>query len=393
MWEGFDRQPHPPDIHAPDAAAHGDPGYDPEFDPDYDPADAQAFPHPERGLAADPIAEEAHAVPATPDSPHPTPTLGPAAPHVDPRIEAFTERWNSHIATAAEAGTHPFAEPSWPAIHQEMRDLAALPDIPDEDRRNLLYAVEIADGWLARHPPETHAAHRGPAEQAAPGPAHTAAPAFHDESREEEEDRTEDVDRGAVLPPDPEPAPEPESPQAAMARRYDDHLERRTEYLDNVFAGGQPAMPDHAAWNQLREEGLKLATSPDLPDSARLNLLATYDKLLYLEVTAGRARLPSARPEPAARRSEPGKAFDRLFGAHLADADRRGLHPFQAPGFDRLARHAERLIKDAPLTERESANLRRLLDRHAAWTAERKRDSVQTRQLTPRRDQSRGMSF
>ena len=274
-----------------------------------------------------------------------------------------------------------------------MRDLAALPDIPDEDRRNLLYAVEIADGWLARHPPATHPDRRGAAEQPAPGPAHTAAPALHDESREEEEDRTGDIDGGAVLPPAPEPAPRPESPRAAMLRRYDDHIERRTEYLDNVFAGGQPITPDHAAWNRLRDEGLKLATSPDLPDTARLDLLGTYDKPLYLEVTAGRARLPSARPESTARRSEPGKAFDRLFGAHLADADRRGLHPFQAPGFDRLARQAERLIKDAPLTKRESANLQRLLDRHAAWTAERKRDSVRTRQQTLRRDQSRGMSF
>ena len=393
LWEGFDRRADDPDIHARDAAAHGDPGYDPEYDPDYDPADAQAFPHPERGLPADPLAADAHAAPATPDSPHPTPTPDPAAPHVDPRIEAFTERWDTHLATAAQAGTHPFAEPSWPAIHQEMRALAALPDIPDEDRRNLLYAVEIADGWLARHPAATHAARSSAVEQPAPGPAHTAAPALHGESREEEEDGTGDIDRGAVLPRAREPAPQPEFPPPAMARRYDDHLERRTEYLDNVFAGGQPATPDHAAWNRLREEGLKLATSPDLPDAARLDLLATYDKPLYLEVTAGRAPLPSARPEPAARRSDPGKTFDRLFGAHLADADRLGLHPFQAPGFDRLARQAERLMRDAPLTRRESANLQKLLDRYAAWTAERKRDSVRTRQQTPRKDESRGMSF
>lgn len=400
LWEGFDQRVEEHDID-PDHAASADPGYDPAYEANYDPgydrdsgaADVHAVSRPEQPLPADPVPEPPHAASLAPDSPERAATPEPRTPETDPRIEALTRRWDSHLAATSAAGTHPFASPGWSDIHQDMRDLAALPEIPDDARRNLLYAIEIADGWLERHPPETHAAAAAAAEPPAPSPGHRGQGPSRAQGREEDEERSRDVDPPAPLPPAPEPAPDPEPPHAAIRRRYDDHVERRNQYLENVFIDGLPTNPDHSPWNQLRQEGLELATSPHLPDAARLDLLLTYDKPLYLEVTAGRAPLPSPQPERSASHSEPGRAFDRLFGAHLADANRRGVHPFEGAGFERLAEQGKRLLEDAPLTKRETASIQKLLDRYEAWTAERKRDELQTQQQSLQKGQSRGMSF
>ncbi len=362
FWDGIDRIPDQPDIHPGEHADYDDIHlhHDPE------PSARTSPPRLDDDRDVPPsVIPPAHADPdsafTAPDAPHPTPAPEPVQAPSHPRVEAFIRRWDAHCTAASDAGVHPFSHPAWPAIHREMMDVSRLPDIPEADRANLLRGVDMANAWLERYAPR---------QKPEPTPETRPVP------------RTE-VPRHDPAPPAPQPDPD----RLAAQRLYENHIAtRRTliaEMMDGrrnvigeIFDPSLKPTTDTPGMDQLRTQGLELLKNPHLSNAAREELTRIHQP---------------APPRQTPRRSTVAADFVKELRNHSAAAREKGLHPFQAPGFDELARKARGLIDTSALTKDQSDVFRRLLDRYDKWTSDRQ--LPETRDISHTRDRPRGMSF
>ena len=345
------------------------------------------------------------------------------------RIALLDDNYTSHMARARTAGTHPFLSPGWHAIHREMQEIAALPHVAGEDRANLLRSIRISDSWYARHAPERRprplsqpAAERtaGPAaliddhrqrlqahcEQAFDGGMHPFdAPGWQtleDELRgflgrsdldpaqrrdiqreldsiaaEKQRHRAETLDRSA---------PPPASPDQAAQHLYNEHRRRHDAYVESILDPRAPRRPERREWEELERDARELLAMPELPLDARRDLIRTYDPARYLDLAMEAMRLVAAERYRAP--STPYEQFNALFGKHAAEAERKGLHPYQTPGWKDVADQARQLLAHEDLDEREETNLRKLLTHYQARSRSEGEHS-----RTRRRDTSQGFGF
>ena len=447
------------------------------------------------------------------------------------RIAALDASWNRHLDAAVKADRHPFVHPGWTELHREMRDIAALPDIAPQDRKNVLEWIGIADDWLGRYVPGHAArAHEDPASLPGRGetPAATALVDAHrdrlarhidnafaagihpfdadgwepleqelrgfldlpglsreDRTRVEEqiaeidgarrdlapetgrgraariaplvadnrariqhhfdnaadagvhpfeadgwdaieeelrgftglpgisrddrdyvEDQIAEIDRArhdlaaeaeagrhrggeriaaADNPGEDLPARARQQSSRTAEHLYHEHRRRLDAHMQSLQDAHDPSEIDIDAYRKLWNDGLSLLQMPDLPDAARADLSHTHGYARHFETVRLHA---TRRRELTIRNMNPYRAFDRRFGKHLDAAAARNLHPYAAPGWEKIADNARQILRDDRLTGRQRETLNKLLANYGAWTEARN-------QVSPPREQDRsqGMSW
>lgn len=371
-------------------------------------------------------------------SPSPTDLSADTALGAAQRIAALEASWNRHLDAAVKADRHPFVHPGWTELHREMRDIAALPDIAAQDRENVLNWIGIADDWLARYVPG-HAAH--PVEEPtplhelghAPGARPQAAdltteqrashmsiiiaahgrrlsehveeaaaagihpleaegwnkletdlrnflllPSISDDDRALVEERIAEIDQGR----------QELAAQAEARRLYDEHIERHDSYMETLHNTLDPSEIDIDAYNDLRERGLSLLKLPGLADAARDNIERTYDmSQLAKNITDHRRRRNDLLFEAE---REPYRHFSRHLAKHLEAAKAQDLHPYAAPGCNKIADLADKTLRNDRLTGEQHDRIQRFLSGYRDWKNAMNRISPPREQ---EQDRSQGMSW
>ena len=433
------------------------------------------------------------------------------------RIQALDAAWNRHLDAAVKADRHPFVHPGWTELHREMRDIAALPDIAAQDRRNVLEWIGIADDWLDRYVPG-HAAH--PVEEPtplpelghAPGARPQAAdltakqrasrmstiiaahgrrlsehveeaaaagvhpfdaegwdkletdlrnfllfPSVSDDDRALVEERIADIDQGRrelaaqaeatehistlvarhgaylqrhvdaaqsagihpfeaegwdkletdlrnflLLPSisdddralvgeriaEIDRARQELAAQAEARRLYDEHIERHDFYMETLHNTLDPSEIDFASYRKLREQGLSLLKLPGLADADRDNIERTYDmNQLARNITVHRRRRNDLQFEAE---REPYRHFSRHLARHLRAAEAQDLHPYAAPGCDKIADLADKTLRNDRLTGEQHDRIHRFLSGYRDWHRAMNEISPSREQ---EQDRSQGMSW
>ena len=354
------------------------------------------------------------------------------------RIQALDAAWNRHLDAAVKADRHPFVHPGWTELHREMRDIAALPDIAAQDRRNVLEWIGIADDWLERYVPG-HAARAveqppplpelghfpGARPQAADLTAGQRAshistiiaahgrrlsehvedaaaagihpfeaegwykletdlrnflllPSISDDDRARVEERIAEIDR----------ARQELAAQAEARRLYDEHIERHDSYMQTLHNTLDPSEIDIDAYNDLRERGLSLLKLPGLADADRDNIERTYDMSQLARNITDHRRQRNDLLFEAER--EPYRHFSRHLARHLHAAEAQDLHPYAAPGCDRIADLADKTLRNDRLTGEQHDRIHRFLSGYRDWKNAMNRTSPSREQ---EQDRSQGMSW
>ena len=412
LWEGWDQRHGEPEFDTLDEFGHDD-LLDHDIAPDRPPLDV---------LAAAGELPQAD-----------TPSRDDSVLTAEQRAAFLEQSWNRHCADANQAGQHPFAAPGWHQLHQEMRELAALPDLADNDRARLVRSLDVADTWLSLHyagkpdqrdrSPDADVTDsaRTPAElidnhrhrlhlhcEAAAGagvhPFDAAGWAaledelrgFLDLPRISQADRLDvadeldniDTTKQARANLDIAVAPAHEStPDRTAMHLYNENRKELDLYMQNVLDPAQPPDLDFKHYDRLKHEGLALLDVPGLPTEARLDLIRTYDPRRYYELQ--QPAQPARQPEPAAAaKTDRYAAFDAVFGKHVDSAAERGLHPYETPGWRDVADSGRRLLETESLTPRQQANLLKVLDNYRVWSEARHQDHHEHTH-----DQSEGFGF
>ena len=445
LWEGWEQFDAESELDPGEDIGYAD-AYPDAFPPDFDPSPILRAPpdiarpadgreeeeHFSRAIDADLGQEAGHGlfdddrVPAH-DPGQPTPRQEPLT--AAERIAILDDNYTRHMERARAENTHPVLTPGWHAIHRDMLEITALADVSAEDRANLLRSVQISETWYAHHAPDRRPA---PIETAAP--AYTPAPAelLHDHRQRLQahcetafdggthpfdapgwQDLEDDL-RGFLELPDLDaptrrqiedelaaiatekeherthraaaPPLQEATPDQAAQHLYNEHRRRHDAYVETILNPAAPRKLDQQVWNDLEREAKELLQLPELPADARRDLIRIYEPVRYLEVAMEAMRLANAERyrEPAT----PYAQFNAQFARHAAEAERTGLHPYEAPGWKDVADQARKLLAHENLAEREETNLRKLLTHYQAWSRSDK-EHFQTRQ----RDTSQGFGF
>ena len=223
------------------------------------------------------------------------------------RISALVARHDAHlqrhIDAAQSAGIHPFEAEGWDELETDLRNFLLLPSISDDDRALV-------------------------------------------------EERIAEIDRVRQ-----------EFAARAEARRlYTEHIERHDSYMETLHNTLDPSEIDiRRIQDNLRERGLSLLKLPGLADADRDNIERTYDmNQLAKNITVHRRRRNDLLFE--AERS-PYRHFSRHLARHLEAAEAQNLHPYAAPGCDRIADLADKTLRNDRLTGEQHDRIRPLPQR------------------------------
>ena len=201
-------------------------------------------------------------------------------------------------------------------------------------------------------------------------------PSISDEDRARVEERIAEIDQGR----------QELAAQAEARRLYDEHIERHDSYMETLHNTLDPSEIDYASYKELREQGLSLLKLPGLADADRDNIERTYDMNQQAKnITVHRRRRNDLQFEAE---REPYRHFSRHLARHLEAATARDLHPYAAPGCDKIADLADKTLRNDRLTGEQHDRIDRFLSGYRDWHRA-------MNDISPSREQDRsqGMSW
>ena len=323
-------------------------------------------------------------------------------------IAAHGRRLSEHVEEAAAAGVHPFEAEGWDRLETDLRNFLLFPSISDDDRarveeriaeidrarQQLAAQAEAAehistlvarhDAHLQRHVDAAQSAGIHPFEAEGWDKLETdlrnflLLPSISDDNRAWVEERIAEIDQGR----------QELAARAEAKRLYDEHIERHDSYMETLQNTLDPSEIDIDAYNNLRERGLSLLKLPGLADADRDNIECTYDlSQLAKNITDHRRRRNDLQFEAE---REPYRHFSRHLARHLEAAEARDLHPYAAPGCDKIADLADKTLRNDRLTGEQHDRIHRFLSGYRDWKNAMNRISPSREQ---EQDRSQGMSW